>query len=649
MCLLPVAALTMFLASAQPVLPDLAEYKDLTVSGSEIPVLFENFDEELPGWKLGSKTVLAPRAGMTGTGALFMERTNPGDFQAANAELPLKLKKGRYYRVSVYHRSEVKKLGYGYSVMIKITQKRPGQPDLSICPNGKVISGDQWKKVEMSFLASDNNKLSLYLFWDAAGKAWFDNVRIEELGGNKGTVYPVYPASLRMDDEGKIKFKGYVWEIPPEKISDHAVLVELNGKRKLCKLNGSDAEVSFGALKPGKYPVKSWLLCTKNKSIVAKDQFTVIRTAAVGVPENYWTIDRYGRFISDGKPVLPIGIFANMLRTEMDLQRIAAGRFNFVLDYASPKLNIQIRENEISRRPREGTAKNINTPEWKKQIFSSLELFKKHNLKLVSTSSNQVFHNSTVLGFYIADERPATMLPRLRKMREEISFRDPFHPIIALTDKPEDYIGYAKICDILGVDPYPILNRESKNMNSVRHAIREAKKTGIPIMFVPQAFNWGAFKKEPYSHFAYPSAQQMRSMVLLAAAYDIKMFCFYTYTQIFEEQEQKDPGSSKKFWPDVVSVSSLLAELAPWILSLEKAPDVTVKSLGKPAVDVKAMQFNGKVRVIITACGPGKAEAVITVSGRKNLHSRFGKTLNSGNGTYIFKGQDIDSDILEER
>ena len=115
-----------------------------------------------------------------------------------------------------------------------------------------------------------------------------------------------------------------------------------------------------------------------------------------------------------------------------------------------------------------------------------------------------------------------------------------------------------------------------------------------------------------------------------------------------ELQEKHDPGSSKEFWPRVTATAKLLRQLEPWLLSLEKAPNVTVENKTSSIVDARAFSSNGKLRILITGCGPGKAKAVITIPKHQNLKSRFGNTKALGGGKYLFNGNNISSDILIE-
>ena len=91
-------------------------------------------------------------------------------------------------------------------------------------------------------------------------------------------------------------------------------------------------------LKDGDYPCKAFLLNLKNKTIVAKGEYTFRRIEKLK-KQSY--LDKYNRLIVDGKPFLPVGVFYTWVRTEKDLQRIADGGFNFILTYTPNSLNIQ--------------------------------------------------------------------------------------------------------------------------------------------------------------------------------------------------------------------------------------------------------------------------------------------------------------------
>lgn len=625
--------------------PDLSTFKDLTAIKDNTSFFAEDFEHPNPNWKLGKNCRIEKQSGLTGSTALLCERTEKNDYDSAVAKIKLNVKPGHVYKVSAWFRTE--------NVDGKALLH---SPCIEFCENGKYVNminphirpaaKDSWQKAETQFTASNENNLIVRMFYDITGKSWWDDIRVEEVGSNQGIVYPLQPVQLLLDDKGTLEFKAYAWEFPPEKLADHAVLFEMNGIRKIAIPDKSgNVRVEFGPLKDGDYPCKAFLLNLKNKTIVAKGEYTFRRIEKLK-KQSY--LDKYNRLIVDGKPFLPVGVFYTWVRTEKDLQRIADGGFNFILTYTPNSLNIQPEMNETAKLSCAGLPPNYGSPEWKANIRRSLDLIMKYKLKLLGFPVDENFRHPVLIGTYTADEVTIAKLPGLTKTREKYLKVFPGFPVIALTDKPSDYIPYSQCLDILGIDPYPILTKDSRSMLVIRKCLEETRRTGKPVMFVPQAFNWGAYKNEEYSRFVSPTEEQLRSMVLLPVIYEVKWFCFYSYTGIFERMEAKQPGAGKAFWPVVVQSAKLLRELEPWILSLEKAPEVRIKNQEKTVIDAKAFSVNGKTCVIITSCGPGQAQAVITVPGKNNLKSRFGHTKFLGKGDYLFTGTDIVSDVLFE-
>jgi hypothetical protein len=101
-----------------------------------------------------------------------------------------------------------------------------------------------------------------------------------------------------------------------------------------------------------------------------------------------------------------------------------------------------------------------------------------------------------------------------------------------------------------------------------------------------------------------------------------------------------------KNWPKIKNVAAILKKLTPFIMSDHDHKILPLQSVkGK----VKAGEFrnnNGKQCILITAEGPGLAECVI--SSNKNLKSLFGHTTQNDKGKYLFKGNNISSDVLIE-
>ena len=87
-------------------------------------------------------------------------------------------------------------------------------------------------------------------------------------------------------------------------------------------------------------------------------------------------------------------------------------------------------------------------------------------------------------------------------------------------------------------------------------------------------------------------------------------------------------------------------------------PDLTAKDLRCPgrgfchssvAHAATMTDDQGRIRVLVTAVGPGPASAVVDLGKTaKPLTSRYGGTVALGDGKYRFTGMDIASDILAD-
>ena len=630
--------------------PDLSKFKDICANQGSSQNFIEDFERPKKGWKLGRFCKIEKTAGLNGTTAIRCERRSQTDYNSGVASLRLTgLRPGTRYKLSAMYR--VANLSKGARVAApSIEFRKNGKYDTMANPFTKIddSTAKEWKKKETIFTATTECYLILRLFYNDTGIVWFDDIRIEPIGANYGSIHPLYPRESLLDDSGKVSFRTLTWEKNPAKLAGHLAVIEMNGvKKAVYPDKNGNATVEFGKLPDGYHTCNVSLLNMKDKSIIAKNSYRFRRISNFKRPV---TIDEYNRLIINGKPFFPVGIYYTFVRTEKDLKTIADGGFNTILCYTPSSLNVQPEMNEIAKNPAKSMSKD--KVEWRKQTKRTLDIIDQIGLKFIGSTGDEVFQHPAVIGPYTADEATITRLPALKKSYQGYLEKTPGYPVIALTDKIRDYVPYSEILDVLGIDPYPLVYKKSPgyvHIEDLRSCLIEANKTGKPVMFVPQAFNWGAhFVNTRYSDYADPTAEEIRTMVLMPVIYGVKWFVFYSYTTITEKMIKYDPQVMTNFWPRVTHSAKLLRELEPWIMSTETAPAVSIANKQKSVVDAKAFSSDGKICVVITACGPGKAEAVITVPGAAGLKSKFGKTKNLGNGKYLFSGIDVISDVLVE-
>ncbi len=140
-------------------------------------------------------------------------------------------------------------------------------------------------------------------------------------------------------------------------------------------------------------------------------------------------------------------------------------------------------------------------------------------------------------------------------------------------------------------------------------------------------------------------------MTWLFAIEGAKGFIFYTDPLceriVRQSGEYNDPGHPERMWKNLVPVIRELRGLEPYIMGSAAGPRLGMEIVsGK--VEAGAFQSDsGKTAVMIVAVKGAAAEAVITVPGKENLKSRYGRTKNLGKGRYRFRSPAAAADLLE--
>lgn len=656
--MLGLTALTVICSASETL--RMQDFRDI-VAGNEQKVIFsEAFEDRKISekqWQL--KGAVFNREGFNGNGGLTIQRKAFSDpYRITKARIALKPGKRYSIRVDVQFKdyNGPDKLSF-FGIEFQKDKKYHGGVFPSFTGIKKVNS---WKTYSAEFSSpSDMEAADVVLFLRkyTTGRATYDNIVIEELGEASPRIYPVLPKNLTVDDSGNITL--HLDNVPAGK---NCLLAEAQGKAVCGEIINGECTIQMPWLNEGRNVVRCAVVDPAQKIRYGQTEIILFRNrrAPGGI-----TTRRNGIIERDGKAFLPVGIYCNADRLhESDLRRIADAGFNFILPYNSSLLNL--------------TGKSKTRLDGMKTSF---DMAARHGLqvlccikeirplqemdgvkgydKVIDYLVSGMKSHPALIGWYISDEEPIEHVPRFIRLRERISAIDNAHPVFTLTDKKLDARVYGATGDIFMGDFYPIRNEKDQSMTPLRDYITTCMSNGLGFWRVPQAFNWGiTFRTDPYSSYRYPTDLEMRSMVLLAMNLGTKGYCFYSYTPIFHQQEQLDPGSSKKFWPQVARTAKLLRELEPFFLT-EQAENVKVDNQsekfmdkngdahGKPFVEAKRYTAGGRTVVVITSDGPGHARAVLELPDGKQFKSRFGQTRSLGGGKYLFEGDNICSDILE--
>jgi hypothetical protein len=399
------------------------------------------------------------------------------------------------------------------------------------------------------------------------------------------------------------------------------------------------------------------------------------------IPANACLIDRRGRAIVNGKPFLPIGLYTGGQDLN-DIKTMAAAGFNTVLAYGS----LGTTAPEVIQRYDQIHALGMKVivalngvvdipPESRPAVEAEIGAVKcgwlvnevealgvKGSTNVITEVVSTLKDHPALLAWYVADELPPVLEPALRAKRQLINTLDPFHPTYAVHCLVTNIPTLGGVADLIGVDPYPISTAKDRDMLMVVNYGLAAQRSGIPAWNVPQLFDWGAYIGTVYDGVKSdeeiarlyaekqsrpPTEQEVRSMALEMAFYGTRGFIFYSFHDF--KLNKVVAQNWERRWKEAQNVAALLNELAPFLLSDSDPvePGITVE---KGVVHARTFRDNaGRVRVLLTAIGPGEAAAIVDLGKEaKPLVSRYGKTTPLGVGTYRFVGTDIDSDVLAE-
>lgn len=618
-------------------------------------------------WRSSGGYKIAPGEGMNGNTALFVQRTNPKSYTLLVRKIK-GLKRNTTYNFGVFVKGE----------KIKVTMKGMDRRGGTICIEfhykGKYMSGGSfpmgvygtkdWTLIEGKVTTPkkfDRATISFYLGKYTIGKAWFyaPYIRKDIPSWKVGLLQPVMNYAIPPGKQNLI-FSTFLYGLNAKHFQVK-VKVLRNGKTEqvLTVPIKNNRIILSSELKTGKYLFKLALRSKKNKkTYLRKEVSAQVLDPAVTPPQNATFIDDRGRCWVDGKKFLPIGLFTNQKSSgfkkwnhkwrAIDSQNLKNSPFNCIMPYDG--MSWQLAGSKLSGIAAQLEVMDELNSNGIKVIFSIKDIRHKWNKWQGAKGMNAVIKkvvetfrdHPALLAWYTNDEKGVEPLDIDK--RKLIGKLDPFHPTWQVQCIYYRFKKYQGAADIFGIDPYPIkenardMKLVQKNMNLAMEAFGFDNK--IALWVVPQIFPWSQHRG--FEKTSWPTETQIRSMSLLMAIMGAKGFVMFSYPNLFKTDE----ADFKKHWPAVCNAAQALRDISPFILGDPIAPSLKIKII-KGEVEAKAFTAdNGKTCVLIAAIGPGQAEATIKFKGATKLKSKYGRSTLNKDGSWTFKGKDIDSDVL---
>ena len=531
-------------------------------------------DGNVAGWKAyGKKYTFRAGEGINGTGAFYYENDNP-KYYAVPAQT-IKLEPGKRYKFSVWIRTE---------------DLKGDESGASICvewrgANGKWLGGMYapgvkgtkfWTKVECmtTVISAEAHSfhVSPYVRPGMTGKAWFDDVSVtpvetKVVSGVCSTAYRNVAAA------GDVTFRALLEKsgaVPPERVVFN--YLDAGGQLRFAPASAQfSCTVPVASLKMGRQTVGVAAYAGDGKLLGTAE---VAFTRVAQLPKRTVWFDSQGRTIIDGKPFFPLGMYWGGIVTNK-LEIYAKGPFNCLMPYASPNSTDLM---DLCQ------AHGIKVIYSVKDIFSGTRWAPKG----INTEADETAYikgrvakfkdHPALLAWYLNDEMPLTMLPRLTARRDLMEELDPAHPgwvVLYQYDQIQDYLPSF---DVIGTDPYPIPSRSAGMATKWTRSTARGTAGCKPLWQVPQAFDWAGYKKTPEDKkkCRAPTEAELRSMCWQCIAAGANGLVMYSWFDLWKEPNGV-PFAQR--WAEVCRVGEEIKRHVPVLLADE------LSGFARPAVD----------------------------------------------------------------
>ena len=285
-------------------------------------------------------------------------------------------------------------------------------------------------------------------------------------------------------------------------------------------------------------------------------------------------IDEHNRFILNGEPFFPLGLFVVQSLTDTSqLDEIANGPFDTVMNY-----NINNgTDAQITNYLNQLQARNL------KLIFSLKEYIghRPDDISTITHKVNTFKRHPSIISWYMNDERGPEYLRELEARYQKVRELDDNHPVWSVHWNTDWLIQESHTTDIVGVDPYPIPHLPITN---VSRKADEANAAGKPLWLVPQIFSWTDYAGDFRAATGRPPTRdEMRAMTYLAINHGAKGLIYYSYFNIVDYLDYTTR------WPQIKEIASEVHFLRPVILSTQETRKNYIVC-GNDNIDFKLMR-----------------------------------------------------------
>jgi hypothetical protein len=395
-------------------------------------------------------------------------------------------------------------------------------------------------------------------------------------------------------------------------------VVATNGKVQFGG-NRLVSSVSVAKLPPGPIALTAKLV-TRTGKVLASREWTLRKITKAEAASLKVYIDERNNLVADGKPFFPIGWFCN---TNLDqLEEMADSPFNTVLPYGANTKSKAYMQRYMDLVQQHGmkiiycmndvypTATYLEKTGWEGV---------KGNDAIAHAVVKAYRNHPAVLSWYINDERPKELLPKMLDYYRRVRADDPGHPTCIVIYQWPEVKYYGPTTDIMGVDRYPV-PQEPITMVRDEMRVSDAGMKGIkPTWAVIQAFGWYQYNaafpdrgriptEAELETGRAPTYDESRCMTYLALANGAKGLLYYCY------YDMRVLPQYSEMWAWHKKLAAEVRALSPILLEAKDLGRVACTP-SQPETDTRLLDLDGHRYLI--AVNPTNEERTITFDVRR--------------------------------
>jgi len=461
----------------------------------------------------------------------------------------------------------------------------------------RVTGTTDWQFISLPSVPTPTGttKATIYLGWAGGspassnawtGTAWYDDVVVEECTNSSLTSFirrPNYAGKILPDSPSpEIEVVATLSGVTLSKVKIAATLKNNNGdtiaQKNLDSISSNNVTINLDLPDDAPAGIYDLDMVLSNKSdcgLLAQNccSFDKLSHERFSAITSY--IDSHNRFILNGEPFFPIGLYmGDDYRWDYSqVDEVADSPFDTVMNYG---INVG-NPGQITSYLDHLHSKNLN-------LIYSLKDFIGHGQTDIDTiiqKVNAYKNHPAIISWYMNDESGLEYLPELEAHYQKVRELDENHPVWSVHYQKDVLVGEAHTTDILGVDPYPIPTRPITLVSDMSDWAKEAGRGGYrPLWLVPQIFDQGNYDRHPNR---LPTPEEMRAMTYLATNHGAKGLIYYSYFDI------RFKSYYETHWAAIKKIASEIKSLRPVFLSTEM-PDVNGLTCSNSSIDYKLMK-----------------------------------------------------------